>query len=406
MVVVARQVPLRTTSTQPDSAASGGLKIGMIVPGGVDRSGTDRVIDALLWQIERLARRHELHVFATHQEPDPGEWDLLGARVHNVGTARGTTRRLLASFGREHRAKRFDVVHAFFGWSGVHAALIGWRHGLPVLFHATGGEFLDLSDIGYGMRSTLRGRIALRIALAGASRVSVTSEGMQRLALVSAERIPLGVALDRWPVRAPRQRNATEPIRLLHVGDIRPVKDQTTLIRAVASLMEVNVPFTLDVAGLDTTAMSSRGTTSAASGTEGSGLQASPAAQRLGDRVRWHGVLRRAPLRALMESADLLVMSSRHEAGPVVVLEAAIAGVPTVGTSVGHIAEWAPSGAVAVPVGDAAALAREIAALASDETRRLALAHEAQRRAVTIDANYTTSAFERVYSELCAAPVG
>ena len=373
----------------------------MIVPGGVDRSGTDRVIDALLWQIERLARRHELHVFATHQEPDPGEWDLLGARVHNVGTARGTTRRLLATFGREHRTKRFDLVHAFFGWPGVYAALIGWRHRLPVLFHATGGEFLHLRDIGYGMRSTLRGRLALRIALAGASRVSVTSEAMQRLAPVCAQLIPIGVALDRWPVRAPRQRDTTEPIRLLHVGDIRPVKDQTTLIQAVASLLDANVSFTLDMAGLDTTNLSSRGS----GATEGSALRASPAAQQLGDRVRWHGVLRRAPLRALMESADLLVMSSRHEAGPVAVLEAAIAGVPTVGTSVGHIAEWAPSGAVAVPVGDAAALAREIAAIASDETRRLAIAHEAQRRAVSIDADYTASVFERVYAELCAAPV-
>jgi len=312
--------------------------------------------------------------------------------------ARGTTRRLLASFGREHSVKPFDIVHAFFGWSGVHAALIGWRHRLPVLFHATGGEFLDLRDIGYGMRSTVRGRIALRIALAGASRVSVTSEGMQRLAPVSTQRIPLGVALDRWPVRAPRQRQTTEPIRLLHVGDIRPVKDQTTLMQAVASLVDANVSLTLDLAGLDTTNLSSRGSAAI----EGSALSA--ATQRLGDRVRWHGVLRRAPLRALMESADLLVMSSRHEAGPVVVLEAAIAGVPTVGTSVGHIAEWAPAAAaVAVPVGDAAALAREIAALAADETRRLAIAHAAQHRAVLIDADYTTSAFERVYAELCAA---
>src|SRR5262249_58658498 len=126
--------------------------------------------------------------------------------------------------------------------------------------------------------------IALRVALAGASRVSVTSEGMQRLAPTRTERIPLGVALDRWPVRAPRQRHATEPIRLLHVGDIRPVKDQTTLIQAAASLVDASVPFTLEMAGLDTL---------------GGVLQGSPTVQRLGDRVRWHGVLRRAPVRGL-----------------------------------------------------------------------------------------------------------
>jgi len=111
-------------------------------------------------------------------------------------------------------------------------------------------------------------------------------------------------------------------------------------------------------------------------------------------------VLRRDALRGLMDEADLLVVTSRHEAGPVVVLEAAVAGVPTVGTSVGHVADWAPYAAVAVPVGDAAALAREIAALATDESRRLRLARDAQRRATEIDADYTAAAFERLYRDV------
>ena len=36
--------------------------------------------------------------------------------------------------------------------------------------------------------------------------------------------------------------------------------------------------------------------------------------------------------------ADLFWLTSRHEAGPVAVLEAAVAGVPTVGTAVGQVA--------------------------------------------------------------------
>jgi glycosyltransferase involved in cell wall biosynthesis len=389
--VSARSTPAQDAIMSAGTKASTALKIAMLVRGGVDRTGTDRVIDALLWQIERLARRHELHVFATHQEPAPGNWELLGARVHNVGTARGTFRRLLASFGREHRTKPFDLVHAFFGWPAVHAAVIGWRHQLPVLFHAAGGEFVDLRDLGYGMRTTLPGRIGLRIALAGATRVTVASEAMQRLAAphgVSAERVPLGVALDRWPMRAPQPRDVTQPIRLLHVGDIRPVKDQETLMRAAAALQGARVPFTLDMAGFDTL-----------DGT----LERSPTVQQLGDRVRWHGVLQRPALRALMEESDLLVVSSRHEAGPLVVLEAAITGVPTVGTAVGHIAEWTPTGSVAMAVGDADGLAREITALTTDEPRRLAIAQEAQHRAVSIDADHTTAAFERIYDEMLAS---
>jgi glycosyltransferase involved in cell wall biosynthesis len=384
-MAVASQAHVMRHDAQADDSR---LRIAMMLPGGVDRSGVDRVIPSRLWLIERLARRHDLHVFATAQETDPGDWKLLGAKVHNVGTARGTARRLLRVFGHEHRRAKFDVVHAFFGWAGMHAALVGWRHRVPVAFHASGGEFVCLGDIDYGMRCTWRGRIGLRVAIAGAQHVTVASEPMQRLASglsISSHRVPIGVAVDQWPVRPPVPR-AGGPLRLLHVGDLRPVKDQQTLMAAAVRLREAGIAFTLDVVGLDTM--------------DGA-LQRSAAAAALGARVRWHGVLRRGPLRALMEQADIHVVSSRHEAGPLVVLEAAIAGVPTVGTNVGHVAELAPRGAVAVPVGDAESMADAIARLARDETLRVSLATEAQQWALGQDADATAGAFETVYRQIC-----
>lgn len=364
------------------------MKLALIVPGGVDRSGVDRVIPCLLWLIERLARRHEVHVFAFSQEPEAGEWSLLGARVHNVGTARGWRRRLLAQFAAEHRVAPFEVVHAFFGGCGTYAAVMGWRHGVPVLLHPTGGELVALHDIGYGTRCTARGRLSLRIAVAGARRVTVPTPYMQELAAsqgIAAQRVPMGVALDRWPPAEPRRRDPSRPVRLLHVGDIRPVKDQATLLVAASQLRDRGLDFELDMVGYDTM---------------GGALQRSAAARGLGGVTRWHGVLRRDALRALMDEASLLLMSSRHEAEPMVVLEAAIAGVPTVGTAVGHVADWAPEAAVAVPVGDAAALATETVALLADEPRRLALAHAAQKRAIAVDADCTVAAFERIYEDL------
>jgi glycosyltransferase involved in cell wall biosynthesis len=150
-------------------------------------------------------------------------------------------------------------------------------------------------------------------------------------------------------------------------------------------LRDRGLDFELDIVGYDTM---------------NGALQRSGAAQRLSAVTRWHGVLRRDALRALMEEATLLLVSSRHEAEPMVVLEAAIAGVPTVSTAVGHVADWAPEAAVAVPVGNAAALAAETAALLADEPRRLALAHAAQQRAIEMDADHTAAAFERIYQEL------
>src|SRR5580658_5868547 len=92
------------------------MKIAMVVPGGVDRSGEYRVIPALLALIKRLARRHDLQVIALAQEPEPAEWQLLGAQVHNIGTRR-TRVRAIARICALHRAAPFDVVHSIWGGS-------------------------------------------------------------------------------------------------------------------------------------------------------------------------------------------------------------------------------------------------------------------------------------------------
>ena len=157
------------------------------------------------------------------------------------------------------------------------------------------------------------------------------------------------------------------------------------LFAAVGLLRERHVDVTLDIAGYDTM--------------DGA-LQRSSAAARIGHVTHWRGLLPRAALRALVEESDLLLVTSRHEAGPVAVLEAAVAGVPVVGTAVGLVADWAPDAAVAVPVGDAERMAREVATLLADEPRRMAIAHAAQRRAVDADADHTAACFERLYEQL------
>jgi glycosyltransferase involved in cell wall biosynthesis len=101
-----------------------------------------------------------------------------------------------------------------------------------------------------------------------------------------------------------------------------------------------------------------------------------------------------------MERADLHVLSSLHEAGPLVVFEAALAGIPTVGTRVGHVAEWDDVAASAVTPGDAPGLGAAIEALLGDETRRQRMARIAQARAVAEDADYTAARFLALYKEV------
>lgn len=368
------------------------MKVGLIVPGGVDRSGTKRVIPALLALIERVARVHELHVVALRQERRPSCYELLGARVHNIG-ARPRRARAVGALLAEHRRAPFHVLHAL--WAAPPGVIASWAGRLlrvPVLLHLLGGDLVGLADIGYGLLARRRGRWWLNAAVGGATRIAVPSAAMQTRARelgIAAERLPLGVALDRWPVREPRPRRPGEGARLLHVAHLNRVKDQRTLLLAARELSGAGVAFHLDVVGEDTL---------------GGEVQGLAAALGLQAQVTFHGFLPHKALRPLVERATLLLVSSRHEADPVVVLEAAAAGVPAVGTAVGHLQDWAPEAAVAVPVGDAHALARETAALLSDEARRLRIAAAAQARAVAEDADWTAARVLEIYEALVAVP--
>jgi glycosyltransferase involved in cell wall biosynthesis len=366
------------------------MKIALIVPGGVDRSGEVRVIPALLALIRRLASEHELHVFAMNQEPLPGSWLLEGARVHNLGRPL-TVWRAARAIWAEHHNEPFHVLHAIWAGScGAVAVAMGALLGLPSLVHLAGGELVSLVDIGYGGCRSLRGRLLQHGVVRCATRVTAASAQMCELAArhgVRAQRVPLGVDLARWPMRSPVRRLHTQKARLAHVASLNRVKDQSTLMHAMRLLADRGCDFHLDVVGEDTM--------------DGE-IQTLATKLGLSGRVRFHGFLTQRELRPIVESAHVALISSRHEAGPLAVLEAAAVGVPTVGTAVGHIAEWNAVAASAVPCGDPIALANAVYALLEDDQLRIRLATEALRRAKLEDADETARAFNTMYRQLSA----
>ena len=361
------------------------MKVAMVVPGGVDRSGTRRVIPVLLALIRRLARRHELHVFSLFQEDTPGNWDLLGARVHNIGRTR-TALRGLRAIVSEHRRGGFDVLHAIWASpSGTLAVLAGRFLRRPVVVHLAGGELVSLPALGYGEQRTPAGRLRVRVATAGAACITAPSRSLVELAAragIRAERLPLGIDPDVWPPVPPRPREPGRPLRLIHVASLNAVKDPGTLLAAAAVLRDRGIGFTLDIVGEDAIAGAAQRRTTDLG---------------LSDVVTFHGFLEQPPLRARVLRAEVLVMTSRFESGPAVLAEAAACGVPTVGTRVGMIADWAPDAALAVPAGDPAAVAEAIGRLATDDGLRMGIAVTAQLRASTEDADWSADRVEDVY---------
>ena len=364
------------------------MKIALVLPGGVDRSGSERVIPCLLWLIERLtAAGDAVHVFALHQEPEPGRWSLLGAEVHNAGR-RPKRLRSLAALAAEHRRSPFDLIHGFWAAGpGVVAGLFGRAARLPVVLSMPGGDLSALHDIGYGARVTARGRAWTRLAIACADREVVPSRHIAEEASIlgiASEVIPFGVARDRWHPAPPRRRTGGT-LRLIQIASLNRVKDQGTLLEALRLLRECGADFHLDLIGCDTL---------------GGTVQRRCQALGLDRHVSFHGFLPNRELRAYLERSDLMLLSSRHEAGPIVMVEAAMVGVPTVGTKVGLIDDWAPDAAVAVPVGDAVAIADAVVRLADDESERLRLADAAQCRALAKDADDTARRFRALYAEV------
>jgi glycosyltransferase involved in cell wall biosynthesis len=385
---------------QPPSApalrtAERPLRIALVVPGGVDESGERRVIPVLLALIERLARRHHVHVFALRQDEEPREYRLLGARVSNLGRPKCLSAlpgrapwwryRALA---RMMRSERFDVVHAFWASEpGAIATAAADQRRIPTLVSLAGGELVGLREIGYGGGLSLRQRWLTGFALRRATIVTCASGPMEALSVAAGRtplRVPLGMAL---PPEAEQVVHAVGPPRLLFVGSLNRVKDPFTLLAALRRVVTAEPEARLDVIGVDTL---------------GSAVHRRAAALGLDAHVRFHGFVPSAELARFYRAAHVLVVSSRHEAGPVVALEAAGWGVPTVGTHVGHLADAAGDWAETVAVGDAAALAEAVLALGRDRDRRASMGASARAWARANDADATAARFETIYRRLVA----
>jgi glycosyltransferase involved in cell wall biosynthesis len=186
-------------------------------------------------------------------------------------------------------------------------------------------------------------------------------------------------ARDRAQRRAELGLPMSGPL-LLCVGNLYPIKDHATLLRAIAPLPSVR----LAIAGR---------------GEEEENLRT--LAAELGITDRFHLLGLREDVDALLGAADLFVQPSRSEGLPLAVLEAMGHGVPVIATHVGGIPEVIEDGISGrlVPPGNPEALGLAVSQLLADPTQAQAMAKRAREQA---EAQYSVDAMVKGYVELYA----
>lgn len=142
---------------------------------------------------------------------------------------------------------------------------------------------------------------------------------------------------------------APDATHLVFVGEFRPVKGIDILIEAIASLHQAGRRITATIVG---------------HGPEEAALRAQASQLGLSGHIRFMPAM---PARRAFSLGRLMVVPSRSESLPYIVLEAAGAGIPLVSTRVGGIPEiFGPQTASLVPPENPRALAVAIAAAIDD----------------------------------------
>jgi len=218
-------------------------------------------------------------------------------------------------------AGRCDIIHANWSICGLIGGIAGKLLGKPVVTTLRGQD-VNLQGKVPLLRSI--GRFSVRL-----SSVTVCVSESIAYKMVSAcpeyasriRHIPNGVDPDLLSI--PRSPPASGIFRILFAGNLIPVKDLPTLLKAAASLSRHSV-IALHILG---------------DGPERKRLESLAADLELSGHATFHGTVPPSEVPGFLASSDALVLPSRKEGRPNIVLEAMAAGVPVVASDIDGINE-------------------------------------------------------------------
>ncbi len=313
---------------------------------GLGRGGAERLLSqgALFWNTAEFD--YQVGYFLPWKDQLVPDLLARGVTVDCFGGDRGMSPGAVRRAGRACRAA--DLVHAHLPSTGIIARLVSRA---PVVY--TEHNIVD----SYRPLVAALNRITYRRNRAVIAVSAAVADSVAQYPGPDVEVIPNGVSCHVDPVDVERLRTELEvgtgPL-VVHVGNIRPHKGHSTLIRAAHALESLAPSATIVSVG----------------GEKHAGDLARVRAEAAGVRnIRFVGS--REDATTFLAAADVVVNPSDFEGLPVVLLEALSLGRPVVATRVGGVPTIIRDGSTGllVEANDATGLAKGVAELLQDPNR-------------------------------------
>jgi glycosyltransferase involved in cell wall biosynthesis len=328
-------------------------RIAIIIYGGVGVGiGLEGVV-CLVKLCEQLSKEYDLTVFSlvkVDSSYQPIGYQLIGAPYNDKKSIVWRFLYIGKKLIQMHFKKKYSLVHAFWAYpAGLLALFLGKLLRLKTIITFMGGEVANIPSINYGLYQYKFKKLIIQlIAKKVDVVVALTQHHAQKLkeniSFKRMEIISFGVDLSKFPAF---DKRLVPPYQFLYLGNINKIKDLPTLIKTF-QLINENVEANLDIVGLDTLSGE---------------VQKIVYQLNLTNKIHFHGYYPNNQLSFFLRKSHILLHTSYWESQAVVVNEALASGVVVCGTKVGLIDDLVGKITIAVPVGDAGMLSKQILGL-------------------------------------------
>jgi glycosyltransferase involved in cell wall biosynthesis len=305
--------------------------------------------------LERLSETFEIVIYSQSAPHPDYNNPCFRIRSAPVAISAGFIRwfYLLKYFVQDHGRQRFQVLFAFWGYpAGLLVTIVGRLFTLPSAIYLQGGDSAGIPSINFGiLHKPFISRLVkwayrnatLLLAMSRFQRDSLANHGIDQPVHI----IPSGADISMYTFST---KMSHQPIHIIHVGHLTPVKDQATLLKAFALLLKKRSA-ELRIFGVDCL-----------------NGQMQRLSKELGieEYVHFHGVIPYSKMPEQYAWADIMFHTSLSEGQSMALTEAAACGVLMAGTRVGLLYDLGNEYGVTVEPGDYKGLTEKVDSILND----------------------------------------